>query len=123
MKDDLHDAIAALAARARREVDVGLLPACQWALARDGEVIAGETVGDVPAGDDSRFVIYSATKAVVASAIWQLLAEGSLRLEDRVADHIPEFATNGKEVVTVEQVLLHTSGFPHAPLHPQIGRA
>src|SRR5205823_10115889 len=41
-----------------------------------------------------------------------------IALEDRVADHIPEFGTNGKEVVTVEQVLLHTAGFPHAPLGP-----
>ncbi len=35
-----------------------------------------------------------------------------------MADHIPEFGTNGKDVVTVEQVLLHTSGFPRAPLGP-----
>ena len=109
-------ALDALRERARREVDAGLLPGCQWALALDGEVIAGETVGDVPAGDASRFVIYSATKAVVASAIWQLLAEGSLALDQKVVELIPEFGTNGKDVITVEQVLLHTSGFPHAPL-------
>jgi CubicO group peptidase (beta-lactamase class C family) len=105
-----------LAARARKEVDDGLLPSCQWALALDGEVIAGATVGEVPAGESSRYIIYSCTKAVVASAIWQVLAEGSLRLDERVGDRIPEFATNGKEGITVEQVLLHTSGFPHAPL-------
>lgn len=110
------DALDTLRARARREVDEGLLPAAQWALAIDGEVVAAETIGDVPAGDASRFVIYSATKAVVASAVWQLLAEGTLRLDDRVADHIPEFKTNGKDVVTVEHVLLHTSGFPRAPM-------
>jgi CubicO group peptidase (beta-lactamase class C family) len=113
------DALAALAARARRDVDDGPLPAAQWALAVDGEVIAGETVGDVPAGDDTRFVIYSATKAVVASAIWQLLAEGSLALDQKVVELIPEFGTNGKDVITVEQVLLHTSGFPMAPLSPR----
>lgn len=110
------DGLDALRARARRDVDDGVLPAAQWALAIHGEVVAGETVGDVPAGDDTRFVIYSATKAVVASAVWQLLGEGSLRLDDRVADHIPEFATNGKDAVTLEQVLLHTSGFPRAPM-------
>jgi len=53
---------------------------------------------------------------VVASAVCQLLAEGAIGLDDRVAEHIPEFGTNGKDVVTVEQVLLHTSGFPRAPL-------
>lgn len=113
------EALDALAARARRDVDEGLLPSCQWALGVDGKVIAGETVGTTPAGDDSRYVIYSATKAVVASAVWQLLAEGSLRLDDRVGDLVPEFATNGKDVITVEQVLLHTSGFPQAPMAPR----
>ena len=48
-----------LAARARKEVDDGLLPSCQWALALDGEVIAGATVGEVPAGESSRYIIYS----------------------------------------------------------------
>lgn len=104
--------------RARREVDEGLLPACQWALAHEGRIVASETVGDVPAGDDTRFVIYSATKAVVAAAVYQLLAEGAVRLEERVATYIPEFGTNGKEIVTVEQVLLHTGGFPAAPFNP-----
>jgi CubicO group peptidase (beta-lactamase class C family) len=113
-----RDAFDALVTRARREVDAGIVPSCQLALARDGKVEDQVTLGDATAGDESRYVIYSATKPVVASAIWQLLAEGSLRLEDKVADHIPEFGTNGKEVVTVEQVLLHTSGFPLAPLGP-----
>jgi len=117
------DALETLRARARREVDEGLLPACQWALALDGEIVADETVGDVPAGDASRFVIYSATKAVVASAVWQLLGEGSVALGQKVCELIPEFATNGKDVVTVEQVLLHTAGFPHAPMRPDADRA
>jgi CubicO group peptidase (beta-lactamase class C family) len=113
-----RDAFDALVTRARREVDAGIVPSCQLALARDGKVEDQVTLGAATAGDESRYVIYSATKPVVASAIWQLLAEGSLRLEDKVADHIPEFAANGKDVVTVEQVLLHTSGFPLAPLGP-----
>jgi hypothetical protein len=59
----LSDALLdALAARARRDVDDGLLPSSQWALALDGKVVAGETVGDAPAGDDSRYVIYRARR-------------------------------------------------------------
>jgi CubicO group peptidase (beta-lactamase class C family) len=108
--------VNALLARARREVDEGLLPSCQLALAQGGEVVELHTFGD--ATDDSRYVIFSCTKAIVASAVWQLLAEGGLRLEDPVADLVPEFGTNGKDVITVEQVLLHTSGFPLAPLGP-----
>jgi CubicO group peptidase (beta-lactamase class C family) len=112
-------AIDDLISRASREVDEGLLPSCQLAIGYEGEVVESVTLGDTPAADDTRYVIFSATKAVVASAIWQLLAEGSLRLDDRVGDLIPEFATNGKDQVTVEQVLLHTSGFPRAPMGPR----
>jgi CubicO group peptidase (beta-lactamase class C family) len=102
--------------RVRREIDAGLLPSCQFALARDGRLAAFETVG--AAGSETRYVIFSATKAFVASAAWLLIADGRLDIERRVADYIPEFATNGKDVVTVEQVMLHTSGFPRAPLGP-----
>ncbi|MCB9372208.1 MAG: beta-lactamase family protein [Microthrixaceae bacterium] len=112
----MPDPVAELLSRARREVDEGLLPACQLAVARHGEIVVEEAFGD--ATTDSRFLIFSATKPVVAACVWQLLAEGSLDVHQRVADVVPEFATNGKEVVTLEQVLLHTSGFPYAPLGP-----
>jgi CubicO group peptidase (beta-lactamase class C family) len=105
-----------LRTRVRREVDAGLLPSCQFALAKDGKLAAFEAFGD--AGPDTRCVIFSATKAFVASACWLLIGEGSLDIDRRVAEYIPEFATNGKDVVTVEQVMLHTSGFPRAPLGP-----
>jgi CubicO group peptidase (beta-lactamase class C family) len=114
-----QSAIDDLINRASREVDEGLLPSCQLAIGFEGEVVESVTLGDTPAADDTRYVIFSATKAVVASAVWQLLAEGSLGLDDRVGDVIPEFATNGKDAITVEQVLLHTSGFPRAPLGPR----
>jgi CubicO group peptidase (beta-lactamase class C family) len=112
------EAVRALAERARREIDAGLLPSCQLALAIEGEVVEAWTLGEVPAGDATRYVIFSATKAVVAAAIWQLLGEGKLRLHDPVAQQIGEFATHGKDAVTVEQLLLHTAGFPRAPLGP-----
>ena len=102
--------------RARKEIDDGLLPSCQLALARDGEVIAFETFGN--ATPETRYIVFSATKAWVASAAWILIAEGKIDVSKRVADYIPEFETNGKNVITVEQVMLHTSGFPHAPIGP-----
>jgi len=111
-------ALDTLLERARREVDEGTVPSCQLAIAENNEIVESLTIGDAVAGDDTRYVIFSCTKALVASAVWQVLAEGKLRLEDRVADHIPEFGENGKEAVTIEQVLLHTSGFPRAPLGP-----
>ena len=110
------DKVKTLLARARREVDDGFLPSAQVALAYEGELVAFETYGD--ADDDTRYVVYSATKAFIASVMWQLIAEGKVRTTDRVVDHVAEFAPHGKDPITVEQVMLHTAGFPHAPLGP-----
>ena len=42
--------------------------------------------------------MFSATKAVVAGAVWILMGEGLLDVTVPVATIIPEFATNGKDV-------------------------
>lgn len=114
----VQEAVDALRTRARKEIDEGVLPSCQFALALDGEVVEQQTYGDAPFGNDTRYVLFSATKAVVSAAVWQLLGEGRLALDDKVADHIPEFGTNGKDAVTVEQLLAHTAGFPDCTLVP-----
>lgn len=105
-----------LVTRARREVDEGLLPSCQLALAFEGELVLNEVFGDATL--DSRYCLYSATKAVVATAVWTLISDGLLESAKPVAHYLPFFAANGKEHVTVEQVLLHSCGFPNAPLPP-----
>jgi len=111
--------------RAEREVAEGLLPSCQIAIARNGRVGAMKSFGravqggsEQPATDDTLYCVFSATKAIVSSAMWILLGEGKLSLSERAADIIPEFASNGKDAITVEHLLLHTGGFPNAP-YPQ----
>ena len=104
---------------AQSDVESGEVPACQVAVARDGEIVAFETFGD--ATDTTRFCIFSATKPFVASAIWLLMADGLVDVSRPVCDYIPEFARNGKEVVTIEQVMLHTAGFPNAPMSNAAG--
>jgi CubicO group peptidase (beta-lactamase class C family) len=110
------DRVDALWERARREIDEGLLPSCQVALARDHELVAFEAFGD--ATTDTRYHVFSATKPLVAGVMWSLLGDGAIDPATRVAEIVPEFGTNGKDVITVEQVMLHTSGFPSAPLGP-----
>ena len=52
----------------------------------------------------------SATKPVAAVAIAQLWEKDLLNLDDPVAQHIPEFAQNGKERITLRHLLTHTAG-------------
>lgn len=114
--------VQALFERAARDVQEGLLPACQVAIARNGKIGAMQTFGravqggvEKPATDDTLFVIMSATKAITSASAWLLMQEGKLRPEDRVVDFIPEFAANGKDAVTVDHLLTHTSAIPYAP--------
>ena len=109
-------ALAQLMAAAQREVDEGRTPACQLALAINGELIALEGFG--AANDSTRFSAMSCTKEVVAATMLALISERSLTVEMPVVDLFPEFGTNGKHAVTVEQLQVHTAGFPDAPMGP-----
>jgi CubicO group peptidase (beta-lactamase class C family) len=107
------DKLDALLARAAKEVEEGLLPACQVAIARHGKIAALASVG--AATDESLFNVFSSTKAITSAAGWLVMQDGKLRTDERVADIVPEFGTHGKEAITVEQLFTHTAGFPHAP--------
>ncbi len=114
--------VEALFNRAEREVKDGLLPSTQIAIARNGKIGAMRTVGravqggsEKPATNDTFYVIFSCTKAIMSAASWILIGEGKLSTSEVVAEIIPEFGTNGKDKMTVEQVLLHVGGFPNAP--------
>jgi CubicO group peptidase (beta-lactamase class C family) len=116
-----------LFARAEREVADGLLPSVQIAVAREGKVAGMRTFGRVsslgrpaPATNETLYTVFSATKAITSAAVWLLLQEGKLRLDALVADLLPGFGEGGKAEVTVLHLLLHTAGFPYAPLgHPE----
>ncbi len=114
--------VQALFDRAQQEVAEGLLPSCQIAIARRGKIGAMRTFGravqggaEKPATDQTLYIVFSCTKAIMASAAWLLIGEGKLDPARRASEYVPEFGTNGKDVVTVEQLLLHTAGFPDAP--------
>lgn len=59
------------------------------------------------------FDLASLSKVVgTTTAVMQLLQEGKIRLNDPVAKYIPEFAQNGKQDVTIRELLTHFSGLP-----------
>lgn len=118
--------LEALFARAKRDVDDGTLKSAQVAVARHGKLAGVRTFGtvqhngndaEVPATNDTLYTIFSSTKAVVGAATWTVCEDGLLKIEEKVADIIPEFGSNGKENITVEQVMCHIAGFPMAPFN------
>ena len=95
-----------------------MLPSAQIALAKNGKLIAFETFGD--ATNDSLYCIFSATKAITSAAAWQLIQEGKLDISRKVTDIVPEFGTNDKQDIIIEQLFTHTAGFPYAPFRPTL---
>jgi uncharacterized protein YbbC (DUF1343 family)/CubicO group peptidase (beta-lactamase class C family) len=74
----------------------------------------GRPSGAEPMTVDTIFDMASLTKCLVtATAVMQLYEAGKIAsFDDRVAKYLPEFAANGKQDVTVRELLTHYSGLP-----------
>lgn len=60
---------------------------------------------------DTIFDLASLTKCIAtATSVMKLVEQGRVRLNDPVAAYLPEFAQNGKEDITVRELLTHYSG-------------
>ncbi|MBK8255460.1 MAG: DUF1343 domain-containing protein [Polyangiaceae bacterium] len=59
------------------------------------------------------FDLASLTKPIVtATLIGKLVETGKVRYFDPVSKHLPAFGVNGKQGITIAELLLHTSGLP-----------
>lgn len=62
---------------------------------------------------DTIFDVASLTKVVATTtAMMHLVERGQIRVNDPVTKYLPEFAQNGKEEITVRELLTHYSGLP-----------
>jgi uncharacterized protein YbbC (DUF1343 family)/CubicO group peptidase (beta-lactamase class C family) len=94
------------------------MPGCVVLIGRRGGVVFCKAYGDravEPQREsmtvDTVFDLASVTKPVAtATSVMLLIERGQLRLTDKVSQHIPEFAANDKQNVTVLHLLTHQSG-------------
>ncbi len=99
-------------------IEAGEMPGCVVMIGRRGKVVFFKAYGDRQADPDriamtkdTVFDMASLTKPVAtATSVMILVEQGKLRLCDRVAQHVPEFGRNGKEEITVFQLLTHQGG-------------
>ena len=63
-----------------------------------------------PWEQDTMVLVYSATKGLAAMTLAIAHSRGWLDYEERVAAYWPEFAQQGKEKITVRQLLAHQAG-------------
>jgi uncharacterized protein YbbC (DUF1343 family)/CubicO group peptidase (beta-lactamase class C family) len=94
------------------------IPGAVLLVGHDGQIIYRKAYGHraleprpEPMTLDTVFDLASLTKVIVTStAVMQLVEHGKVRMNDPVAKYLPEFGQNGKEDVTVRQLLTHYSG-------------
>ena len=96
-------------------------PGCAVGYSKNGEIqfVRGYGTSNlehgVPISDKTRFHIASVSKEFTAAAIGMLVLEGKIKLNDDVRKylvHFPKF----DQVVTIEHLLLHTSGIANHTL-------
>ncbi|HEU4873852.1 MAG TPA: exo-beta-N-acetylmuramidase NamZ domain-containing protein [Pyrinomonadaceae bacterium] len=95
------------------------LPGAVVLVGRKGRVVWRKSYGSralEPARElmtpDTIFDVASLTKVVAtATSIMILVERGKLRLSDPVSLHIPELKGEGRERITIEQLLTHISGY------------
>ena len=101
------------------EISKGRLPGAVVVVGRKGRLVWQKVYGS-RAVDPSReamtidtiFDVASLTKVVAtATSIMILVQRGKVRLNDPVSRYIPELKGEGRERVTIEQLLTHVSGY------------
>lgn len=86
----------------------------QLSVFRHGRPVIDHAFGEVRPGEPMRtehlMLWLSAGKPITAVMMARFWERGALRLDDAVARYIPEFASHGKERITIRHLLTHTAG-------------
>ncbi|QUG43096.1 beta-lactamase family protein [Psychrobacillus sp. INOP01] len=108
----------------QQEIDKHVTPGAVIRIKHKGKVILEEAIGSNSLEDDRVtmtnrhvFDMASITKVMVTLPVMlQLLESGDIHLNDKVTKFLPGFAKNGKESITLRQLLTHSSGLiAHRP--------
>ncbi len=101
---------------------------------RQEEEVCSQAFGDAISTDAS-FLLGSISKPIAVTALMSLLDAGEFKLDDRAVKFLPELHGDGREGITMRQLLTHNSGLPdqlpenaklrsaHAPLSEFISAA
>lgn len=112
-----YDAFSGLDSLARNAIDKGATPGCQVLVAKAGNVVYQKSFGyhtfdNITAAKNHHlYDLASLTKVLATTlAVMKLYEEHKLKLEDKLADHLPELAISNKDEITIQDVLLHQAG-------------
>lgn len=104
----------------RSRIDAGDFPSAVYVVAENGRAIFADALGDAvhepeshPATLETIYDLASLTKPLVTGLLCARLVEpGELTLDSSIANYLLEFDRPDKHLITVRQLLTHTSGLP-----------
>ena len=108
-------------------VQANKIPGAVVLISHEGHVVYRKAFGErslvperLPMAVDTIFDMASMTKVVATTtAVMQLVEQGKIVLSAPVSEYWPEFKQNGKELVTIRELMTHYSGLPpDLPLKP-----
>jgi CubicO group peptidase (beta-lactamase class C family) len=91
-------------------------PGCAIGVTRAGSLVFAKGYGiadlehDTPITPDTRFNIASVSKQFTAMSVVLLALDGKLSLDDSIQKWVPEVPSFGNNVITLRELLNHTSG-------------
>ncbi len=72
----------------------------------------------IPNQPDTKFRLASVTKQFTAMLIVQLASENKLKLDAPISTYLPDYPKKTRDIVTIHQLLTHTSGIPSFTDYP-----
>lgn len=99
--------------------EIGAAVAAYWRGEKVVDLWGGRRTpaGDLPWNEDTMVIVHSATKGLSAMTFAIANARGWLDYDARIARYWPEFAQNGKDGITVRQLLGHQAGLVFVDEH------
>jgi len=92
-------------------------PGCQVLVAKDGKVIYRKSFGyhtygkKIKVKNDDLYDLASVTKILSSTpALMKLVDEKSVRLDDRLTEHLPELKGTNKQEIVIREMMAHQAG-------------
>jgi uncharacterized protein YbbC (DUF1343 family)/CubicO group peptidase (beta-lactamase class C family) len=112
-----QDRLEAIDAAVNRTVAEGKIPGGVLWVEHRGVIykkaygLRSKVPGIEEATEETVYDAASLTKVIATtSAVMKLVEQGKIDVEAKLADYFPDFTGEGKEVITIRQLLTHTSG-------------
>jgi uncharacterized protein YbbC (DUF1343 family)/CubicO group peptidase (beta-lactamase class C family) len=120
VKSEAEAQLANIAPLVEDAIKNNATPGAVVEIGHDGRIVYRQAFGNrtllpqpSPMKIGTLFDLASLTKVIATTpAVMQLFQEGRIRLDDPVQEYWPAFGANGKQDITVRELLTHYSGLP-----------